>query len=507
MKIIQWKVSFLFLIVSTALFQSEAQAGGVENSTQAIQNALQSNGFSTAPGKPFLFGLESCANIVPVFGNCFGNNPAAPYVMFGVPKSTSEYTDPYYGLVMSHPNDSHARATFRMQPSEAFVITMKTPPLGAYYGVQTYLFSREGQSIPPQWLTSFDEGLATLLYGQTPNPARFNLFAALGASNNNLSVSEKMGSAFERLIHIIIAADERTADTVKNAIKSTGVAENAIFLEEIPSEVKLGLGPSADDLLILMRYALPKVETAGNAWRAELPISILRASSTVPSAVQRFEAITPPQRSGNDETILRTALNQLITQIQIRLQIPNDSKQEFPLIPMNRFGLNGPICIEKKMNCLGDTYDTDTYRVGMGKTLANNEVIAVAGVNHTLTGNATYVSLSVNEIDTLTGVDSVSQTGQSAGFFQGALTGSATQFLQQTRGAIPPALKSQSDKLYVRLFARNCQGLPLCQQIPVNTIGLNSILNITQRAYIRPGTKAGADPTKLLTPSSIQWRR
>ena len=88
------------------------------------------------------------------------------------------------------------------------------------------------------------------------------------------------------------------------------------------------------------------------------------------------------------------------------------------------------------MNCLADNQDTD-YQITLPPLrIDNGEVIAAVGTLATATGNATYVSMSVNRQEVMQGVKNLWQVD---------LTQSAAGF------GVP-----DGDKLYAFYLARRC---------------------------------------------------
>lgn len=85
--------------------------------------------------------------------------------------------------------------------------------------------------------------------------------------------------------------------------------------------------------------------------------------------------------------------------------------------------------------------------------------MVVAGVNHNLLSNSSYVSLAIYNAAEAAGVASASQTNPEAvGFNKGTLTGSAEAVLR-TLGLYDSAsatLKLALPKLYISLISRNC---------------------------------------------------
>jgi hypothetical protein len=107
------------------------------------------------------------------------------------------------------------------------------------------------------------------------------------------------------------------------------------------------------------------------------------------------------------------------------------------------------------------------------------------GTLGTVTGNATYVSLSINWIPPLQGVLNVSDE---------QLKGTAATFA----GAV-----GNTDSLYVQYFARDCTGLENCVEVTEAMIPRDGSLKIVQRNYIVPGSARGPDPALVVDPVLI----
>ena len=130
----------------------------------------------------------------------------------------------------------------------------------------------------------------------------------------------------------------------------------------------------------------------------------------------------------------------------------------------------------------------------------------MAGVDHTRTRNASYVSLAVYDMSDFTGVASLSQTNRRAvGFRSGALNGSAERMLKaigKYRGA-SARLHAALPRLYVAAASRSCRsdfGDTCVDLSDTDTLPLSSLAALTQRAYVKPGKTTGADPDAMLTP-------
>jgi len=143
------------------------------------------------------------------------------------------------------------------------------------------------------------------------------------------------------------------------------------------------------------------------------------------------------------------------------------------------------------MDCLGDTQDA-SYKFTYAPGFDNGEVYAVVGTLGTETGNATYVSLALNNTRLRLGAKNVDHN---------KLAGSATP------GFYPGV--NNLDKLYVYYFTRNCEGLEelthgFCMSVEdtefVIPRGTNA--SFVEREYIKVGTQRGPD-SALTLPSVL----
>jgi hypothetical protein len=143
------------------------------------------------------------------------------------------------------------------------------------------------------------------------------------------------------------------------------------------------------------------------------------------------------------------------------------------------------------MDCLGDTQDA-TYQFRGGNTFDDNEVYAVVGTLGTATGNATYVSLGINNFRLRLGAENVEGT---------KLVGSANPDWY-------PGVEN-SDKLYVYYLTRHCEDLVglthgFCLSVGDTALAIPPGVRATivERDYLRPGTERGPD-SRLTLPSTV----
>ncbi len=276
-------------------------------------------------------------------------------------------------------------------------------------------------------------------------------------------------------------------------MRDISVADEEVFSEAIPSDMKVGLGQSADDFTTWIRYAHPVDSTAADAWRNELPLVVLRVRDTRSNRpVQTYPPVVLETRTAVDEWPLKDDLGKLLAAVSRRWGQPcatsDCSDRAGSFMDMQTFPvyLVGPLCTDIGENCLLDTQDT-AYQIYGPMSLDNGEIYAVAGPLGTQTGNATYVGLGINQLSILLGVANLSDELKDTG--------------KGYAGEV-----SNTDKFYLYYFTRDCSGLEYFTG--GNCVDLNKYIPagyqivLTVRDYIVPGTQRGPD-SSLLLPSMV----
>jgi len=476
----------------------------VEEDVQSLTDDLTSRGFEVLRGYFKLYTEDDCAYSYERMKSCFGNNPAAPYVIPVVPLWPEEFVDPATHWVFGPTREGH-EATYRFDPREAVVIVGLLPPPAAYMGMQTYLFTREGTfdktSPTYQFIASHFPGFLDFLFSTVPeNPDRLLSLSSLSNSNNNVVIERQSGGAFGQLRYFIVTPDQEMDEAVRNSLERISADSENIFTEPIPSTMRTGLDEHADDFLTVMRYAMPGNDSDAESWRRNLPLVALRVRDTrTDRAIVPYPPVVIDARTAEPEAGLEKDLTDLVVEINKTWGQPcsesDCSDRSFTFIDLQRPPVNlvGPACTEIGMNCLGDTQDT-TYQATFNLSLDAGEVYAVAGTLGTETGNAVYVGLSVNESAMLEGIENIENR---------LLKNTATRYA----GTV-----NNIDKLYVYYLTRNCSGLDdltdgNCFSVSEDVIPVSDFFKLIQRLYIRRGTQRGPNSTLTLPPRLIMLKR
>jgi hypothetical protein len=538
--------------------QAPVPKPGTGNFVERLIGELRSSGLEVSVGYPKLWTEADCAYNYPVYHNCFGNNPAAPYVLLVVKSWPEEYVDPAManGMVRTRPGYS---ATYRLDPREAIIVFGRMPPPARYMGLQTYIWTTGwvNDDPPSPWdpaaYGTYESiaGEMTQYFFATFPPAnyatdhpvygdRVQSFSSIDNNINNVVMEEQSGSPWDEFRYFVITPDQLTDEAVRTVLGSLGVDQGEIFTEGIPQTFEdlnhvppypygqnrdvgpLGLDEGAVDFLTGLRYAMPEDEHAANAWRKSLLLTVLRVRPFSGRDPEPFdEPLWADARPTVDERevddgALRSGLSSLIDAVIARAESqglhlyldttnPEKKNPEEMIDILNELGQFGPACREIGMNCLGDGQDA-SYFMAPPNPLDTGRIYAVVGTLAIETGNGTYVGLSVNDPSLLKGVLNVNDT---------QLKGSA--------GSYESAV-SNWDKFFVHFFTRDCAAIAgltdgACttitkQMIPLadddkapGDADLHGKFSAGLRAYVVPNYERGPDPTLQLTPMLITFTR
>lgn len=475
--------------------------------------SLGTRDYNVTQGSVYMVDNAACDKLVDVFGTCFGNNPAAPYLIPQLPVEQT-YQDPYYANEFNAigPDGDTTNMFFRLGENDALLTIVNLPPKAAYMGYQTYLFTRD--------ISNYD---VFYKYSKTsPDPYRAEIFGSLGNDINNVILQNDANISWSGDAAVFITtANEALAEALVADAAAAGLESKVIFTEPVGDISILGQDSSADEFISLLRYAMPEDDTLGDQWKAARDKNILvyRVSKNdlqfIPYATPEYTQKTTVDESDYNASLVElTSL--LATQLQKTTKLPVESSEMVTsdiVLPDGILeGLVGQECIAKGIICVGDNQDTDAYRFGYVGLLELDHSAIVTGVNHTLNDAAVYISLGVYNMASFHGVASVSQSNVDAtGFDKGNLTGSAEAILK-AYGLYENAsqqLKNDLPMLYASVVSRACEASlgDYCVEINATEVPLRWPLAITQRAYIKPGTTTGSNPNALLSPYVIKIKK
>ena len=220
--------------------------------TEVLIDRMEANGFQVTQGYPVLYTIEDCIHYTyPALKNCFGANPAAPYVIPVVKLWPDEYLDPAQVDSIMDTNPGYT-TMYRLDPREAVVIYGLMPPPGRYMGLQTWQFSEHARWKTKdynQWADEPDlafpmQYLFDTLPPDDPKSQRVISLTSLGDVVNNAVMESKSGYPFGEIRYFIITPSAATDEAIRHMLQDQGVADGHIFTEEIPGWDDYGpIGP------------------------------------------------------------------------------------------------------------------------------------------------------------------------------------------------------------------------------------------------------------------------
>jgi hypothetical protein len=488
----------------------------LEQVTRQVTRDLTAKGYQVEPGYPMLYTQGDCDRYsFPITLNCYGNNPASPYVIPVVKSWEDEFIDPTLVNVFGKTRRGYS-ATYRLDPREAIVVFAQLPPPGRYMGLQSWVFTKEWLTADDPWHPIMYElikaqapELVHYLFGTLPgNPSRVQSFSSLSNNINNVVIQRQSGAAFGQTRYFIITPDRAMDRAVRSSLGLFGVPGEDVFTEPIPlrDEVgeigPLGLNATANDFITLIRYAMPDNDHAAHAWWTNLPLTVLRVRERAYRPAEPFPLFVADDRTAAPEDVYADDLDNLARQVCQRWGQSCDPDDPDPdqlrrLVNLELdLGQFGPNCRAIGMDCLGDGQDA-SYFVAPGRALDPGWVYAVVGTLGTATGNATYVGLSVNDLSKLKGVVNITDTD---------LAGSAASYAGNV---------GNTEKFFVHYFTRNCKAIEgftdgECTTISEDMVpplgeGTQGLFSAALRSYVRPGTERGPKSSDQLKPMIIRF--
>ena len=484
----------------------------------AVRTALEKRGFEVMEGDFHMWGREDCPASFELMETCYFNNPTSPYNWVIVPPWPEEFTDPAteaaVGLstLVPGPSGEASGAIYRFDPNEAILVFGELPPQASFFSLQSYQFSRVGDYSTDndtyRYLSSL--GAGGIFFHEIPgNTDRIASWDSITNSTNNVVIERQSGSVWEQTRYFVVSPDRYMDKQVRQVLHRLSVDDTDVFSEAIPSNLTLGLGEEADEFMSFFRYARPTdgfaPGTASWQWMQDPPMKVLRIRdqrpNRPPQTYPAWGVDSPEVRTAVPEAYLEAPLNDLANAVSSEWGQPcpdgdclaSGQGQQFIDTQSPPFNLLGPKCALIGMDCLGDTQDA-SYQFRPGQRYDAGQVYAVVGALGTATGNATYVSLGVNNTRLRLGALNVDGNH---------LAGSAVGYGVE-----------HADELFVHFFTRDCDGLDdlthgFCTEVGDGPLVIppGDPASFVERDYVAVGTQRGPDSSLLLPSIAITLQR
>ncbi len=437
--------------------------GSIFPPARDVARALNDSGFTVQQGEinkmnPVNFCI---ARYTP---NANGNNASYPYLGIQIPPSPGRDSIFYIPI------------TFTLNEDEAMVMLGKTPPECLYFSYRSYLMNR--------------------MYDFPSSTTRTKINASLGESNSLYRMREDLSldSMFNRKFALIMAADSLVAMQIKSTILASAPAISAkdIYFDIIPNGIfKFGNKPQADWASFLHRISLFKNITDQNNYINNPPLEIMRITPKQPT--QRVFFRTPSflsRTSGHNEFSLIPDVELLEKGIYNAYH----KTHEIIWLQPSPWAIEGYTAIQERADALGDIHDA-LYITTSDFQFRENDIALVYGVNHKMTGQATYTNVNIYGKKYLNGF---------GGFTNFDMEKSARRYMADTLKA---------DKLYAYSLSRHpVPGNPYNYIVPSDTnrilqgINVNDTAFIAFRLYVNPNTKIGPDPLEVILDRTVLLR-
>ncbi len=456
---------------SASELTGETSASGTTGaSPQSLEAWFEEAGFVVQAGAASSFVLQDCVALT----NCFGNNASAPYLLFSLPPHPDlpgEIPPSVVGDIPKVP--AGMSAAWFLESNEAVVIVGRTPPTAKYYGLTPYVFTRA-----------------------LSDTERYTPFASLSDTLNPVTTRTASGESFDAEFSVILAGDSTVRAATAEALSNAGYSEAGVNdLVFSPEQVRFGLDAGADQLMLMGRVAVIEDATAAEAYLQSPPVEVWRLTFQGNPDEAEPAPLRAPRGDGVDEHAYAEGLDALELAIEASLDGASYNSISIASSQLVSLALDPEQCLASSGECLGDNSDT-TYAVGPLEvaagdgvlTLGPDEAFIVFGVNHAVTGKATYSNMSVYAQAKGAGV---------VGLTDDEMRGSAERFLPD---------HPDRDALWAYELRRDCGGKPDCLELPTDFPGATASENIffIFRAYLQPGSTVSAGHDEILTERVIK---
>ena len=475
---------------------------------------LQAQGYTVTQGTAVAYTTAYCqATNFTVFHTCFNTDASDLYVLALVPQGLG-YVDPFYTpqTTVTLPGGTVVGSSYHLDATEAVVSVITLPPPAAYLSYQTYLFTRPvaDYAVPVQSVS--------------PDPARAVIFGSFADSIDNVLIARQSGLGFgQGAVGTITTANADLAQRLAQNFTAVGGPAAELFTEPMGANTDPGLDAASDDFTSVIRYLAPATDR-GVTWRQNAASNVLvyRIGQPAGLSVTRFPIAAFTAKSVNAPEAGHAAnLAELTGLLQGWLagqegrpvsarQAKTGEGLDAAGVPIS--GEFGPFCISAGHNCAGDSQDTDAYKYVIAGTVPASSAVIMAGVDHTVTGNTTYLGIGAEDTTTGTGeVEPYQVDAAATGFAAGTITGSAGAALSDLGllASASPQLRADLPNLFVQFFARDCvAGVAYCGKsytsaLTTALVPLAHKVSVWERAYVLPGHPNGANPKLLVNPYVI----
>ena len=295
-------------------------------------------------------------------------------------------------------------------------------------------------------------------------------------------------SAFNAPTIIVMAADEMINDRVIADGIAAGFPESIMNSDVIPPQlVRMGLDQDDDKFLMLTRLAFFEDQEAGKEYMNGTAARVFRLTPMTASSTTKPYG-TPALRVRGTGNTSELDLTSTLDELRVAILQENEGASITELTTQVWL-YEGYDALQRGIDVIGENRDTSYLRTD-NFTLGTNEFLIVYGVNHAMTGRATYCNFGVYGADILNGVGAVADMD---------LTGTADRYLPGN---------TLAKYLYVYKVSRNCTESN-CLVVPwgvkAHGIELDQPAFVGFRAYLEEATKSGPSWSEIVYDRVIKF--
>ena len=415
-------------------------------------------------------------NVCAKLGNCFGNNPDSPYgrPIFAGTKG-ADLDDA--GILIG---------AWSLAQDQAVVLFGLLPPQVRYWGWTLYLFDRDAATTGPPSVADPSKSSAGT---EKALPGRVVSFASLG---DTINLQETQTAPLAPFV-LVVTRNPLVAAKLKEVAKNPIFAakQRKLMVLQVPEQVK-----STDRLMLVLRTAffsseaerLAFIETPNiKAVRVTVPLTPSEKMGTykLTRGMLRQRPMTPMEGMGDVqaaqvEELLGLAKAKGYTATELGVN---------PFLKLIDYD-SGLDCIDNNVQCLGDNRDSTYTLTGAPVQMGAAEMLLVVGVNHTLSGKATYTTLSVYDNDTQSALGSISDQD---------MGGDRTYAVLVSRDGSNPLAEGNVKSLNAPLSSASLRVSERAYVEPSSGVGPNPATISMPRVFLlRPGTGSSGRPIKNL---------
>ncbi|MFW6035447.1 MAG: hypothetical protein ACOCRZ_04260 [Halothermotrichaceae bacterium] len=383
-----------------------------------VITGLEENNFIVQEGEfKYLNILKLCS--LGLVDTCMGNNATSAYALCLLPPAPNQNPakgqKPSVGYNPDNPDNYPANinfiapgGTFKLRADEAIVIIGQTPPPAVYFSFQSYLFFVENK--PDKDYSDY------FVIGNEDTGTYHRVFAAMGNATNNYNIwtentpQGEEGFPYNSSTVIISSADKGVNKEIRESLYTAGYSLDIMNDDIIPMDMtNMGLEKGKDNFLFLMRGAIWAEKYVGDAYIHNFDQFMKVHRVTPKKPVTKLKPWSIPKlkvrETGTTEfQIIPSARDDLDYLRNEIIEKYGSSEYNHIDLDTNLWVLNSYEGILQDVDVLGDGRDATYLKTNNFQLATDDDFVILYGVNHELSGKATYCNCCFYGDEFLNGV-------------------------------------------------------------------------------------------------------